>query len=102
MDFFLEYQQRFNWLIDVHWINLAYALAYKNFDIVKIQVDAIGINNVERQRLDFIANEPFDEILWKDLVKTQVFHKMNWRKLYLKEIDNTDTFFGFINSHLNQ
>lgn len=96
VDFFLEYQKRYNWLIDVHWINLAYAIAYKNFNIVREQVDRIHVNNSNRAKLDSIANDIFDQHEWDNLLEFQIFHKFNWRKEYQCEISGRKTYYGHL------
>ncbi len=95
-DFFLEYQQKYNHIIDVHWINIAYAIAYKNFSSVKSDIDDIGMNNMNVQSLVKVVNEEFDNQKWIELTQHQIFHKMNWRINYKKQIDRKNTIYGYI------
>ena len=91
----IDYQKKHDWLVEAHWINIMYAIAYTNFSNTKRIIDSIGKNNADRQALNNISNEKYDAIKYERLINNQVFHKLNWRKNYIKELDGQDTYYGF-------
>lgn len=92
----LEYQDKYNWLIDGHLINICYAIAFSNFTKTRESIEQIGANNGNRQRFDDIANTVYEKKTYVDLLDSQIFHKLNWRKKYKTYVDGKETFYGHI------
>lgn len=92
-EFFYEYQLKHNVLIDVHLINVGYAIAFDNFELIRKDVESIGKNNEKRGQLVKYINRKFDEQKWIELTDNQVFHKMDWRLEYKEENNGNITFF---------
>lgn len=82
LEFFYKYWERYNILLDWHLINLVYALAYRNIPEVRLLIDQIGPSDNQVQVLSQIANDAYDKETWDNLMCSQCFHKMNWRKKY--------------------
>lgn len=94
--FFLEYQKKYDFLIDVHLINIAYRLAYEKLPTVKRDIEDIGVNNRDMQALYKMINKPYNEEEWSRLTEKQIFHKLNWRTVYCDYAGERQTFFKYI------
>lgn len=95
----MEYQRRHNWLIDEHLINICYAIAYTMFRKTRTTIDMIGRNNPDRQLLNDIANDLYDEKKCCTLLNKQVFHKLNWRRKYIEKKRLKSTNYGVVVAH---
>lgn len=96
--FFLEYQKKYGHLMDVHPINLCFRMLYERFPEVRDAIDAIGPNNREVYTLFDHLSEPFDQAQWEKLTGNQIFHKLNWRKTFPKELGGKQTIYGYMDS----
>lgn len=98
--FFLEYQKRYNLMIDGHWMNIIFRMIYEYFPNEIEEVNSIGINNGKYNILVNYLNTPFDEDKWNELIDNQIFHKLNWRLNYKETIDGKMTYYGYIKKEL--
>lgn len=96
LSFFIEYQKKYGYLLDVHLINLCYRLAYEYFSEIRDKVDDIGVNNNHVQLLYKVINTPYSEEQWNCVTEKQIFHKLNWRINYKEEVDGLLTMYGYI------
>lgn len=94
--FFIEYQRRYGYLLDVHLINLCYRLAYDHFPEVQAAVDEIGVNNGNVQALYKAMDAPYDRDQFAQITDNQIFHKLNWRKSYHEIVNGVCTMYGYI------
>ena len=94
--FFLEYQKKYNLMVDGHWMNIIFRVIYEYFPYEIKEVNDIGINNGRYNVLVNYLNNPYDEYKWNELIDNQIFHKLNWRLDYHETVDGKLTYYGYI------
>lgn len=94
LEVFYAYWAKYSVLLDWHLVNIVYAMLYRNIPQARKLIDQIGVTDNKVQALAQIANQPYDDRIWNELMSEQRFHKMNWRKKYAIDIENTKTFYG--------
>lgn len=85
LDIFKLYLVKHKQILEGHLINIVYAIFYREISFAKNDIDAIGVNNTNVERLSHVANWQFDEKMVSEITKDQIFHKLNWRNLYVEE-----------------
>lgn len=101
-DFYLEYWQEENIIIDYFLMDYMIDMAYKNFIIVKKDIDNNKINNQNIHKLEQLLNKDFNIKEYEELKKTNKLHKLSY-KIELKEQNDTKlTYWGYIKGGQNE
>lgn len=93
-DFFLQYWQENDMLVDYLLIDYMIVLAQKKDDRIAREFSAIEPNNAQCDELIKVLNKPYDEALWQEMKKDTFLFKLSWKQEFTEEQDGRETFYA--------
>lgn len=96
LDFYLEYWQNEDIIIDYLLIDYIIYLGYHKINNIKIAMDKNPINNLKRDELAAIFNQEFDLEKYKKIIESDTYlYKLSWREKFREKTDDgNDTFYN--------
>ena len=96
---FLAYWRKENTLLAYFLIDYCVAVAYENIPAIRALLDAVPYNNPQIYALSKKLNDPYDPALYAKICADTYFHKLNWKKDYVRQTKTgAPTFYGFLTS----
>lgn len=102
LDFYLEYWQTEEQLIDYLFVDYIIYLGYQNIKNIKKAMNDNGINNVRRDELYNIFNQEFSLDKYKELLNSDTYlYKLSWREAFNNVgLNGNETFYSyFVNKY---
>ena len=96
-DFLFEYWRHENRLIDYFLIDFVIALAYERLPQVTVEIDALPVGPQQKCSMQEMLCKPYDEAVYRELLRTQVFHKLSYKQpLVPRTPQDETTLYGFL------
>lgn len=95
-DFFLNYWQKSNYMIDYLLVDYLTVLAQRYDSYIDQAFKQIKPNNPMCDELFKILDEPYDALKWKMLTKDTNLFKLTWKQQFKTSSNQQETFFGKI------
>lgn len=95
-DFFLEYWQRNDFMVDYLLVDYLTVLAQRHDPWIAEAFNEIQPNNPDCDELFKILDRPYDEDMWKRLSAHTDLFKLTWKQDFPVEHDGEKTFYGML------
>lgn len=92
-DFFISYWKKYNRLIDYFLIDYVMDIGYRNLPHMKQLIDSVAPSNQKVLDLDRSFHLVYDQEAYRELVCSQTFFKLNWKRTYPTDIDGKATMY---------